>query len=105
MSENERIFYNVPKSFIMNIVDVITMVGTIKKLQYRKNYDSITWNSDIDECINSQDENLQVVDIYVSYEIDNDMAYSFEAYLDKYVQKFSDNMLHLEKCLAVKEND
>lgn len=105
MAFNNMIFYSVPKSFIMNIVNTVTMVGTIKELFYKDNYESLKWEKNINEYINSHDENPQVVDIYLSYYIDDDIANAFEAYLNKYVQKFSDNMLHLEKCLAVKEND
>ena len=105
MAVNREIFYSVPKSFIMDIVNVVKMVGTLKEISYRKDYDNPIWDSHIDEYINSHDENFPVADIYLLYEIDDDMQFSFEIYLDKYVQKFSDNMLHLEKCLAVKEND
>lgn len=105
MAVNEKIYYSVPKSFVMDIVNVITMVGTLKEISYRKDYDNPIWDGNIDEYLNSKDENFPVADIYLLYEIDDDMQYSFEIYLDKYVQKFSDNMLHLEKCLAVKEND
>lgn len=105
MAVNEKIYYNVPKSFVMDIVNVVTMVGTLKEISYRKDYDNPIWDSNIDEYLNSQDEKHPIADIYLLYEIDDDMKYSFEIYLDKYVQKFSDNMLHLEKCLAVKEND
>lgn len=105
MAENEKIYYSVPKSFIMDIVNVIKMVGTLKGIYYRKNYGNPIWDSHIDEYINSHDENFLVADICLLYEIDDDMQFSFEIYLDKYIQKFSDNMLHLEKCLAVKEND
>lgn len=105
MAVNEKIYYNVPKSFVMNIVNVVTMVGTLKKISYRKDYDNPIWDGNIDEYLNSQDEKYPVADIYLLYEIDDDMKYSFEVYLDKYVQRYSNNMLHLEKCLAVKEND
>lgn len=105
MASIEKIYYSVPKSFIMDIVNVITMVGTLQEISYRKNYDNPIWDTSINEYINSLDDKFPVADIYLQYEIDDDMQYSFEIYLDKYVQKFSDNMIHLEKCLAVDKDD
>ena len=71
---------------------MIELVGEVTQTRYAQpDLNEYLWSHELDD-------NLDYVDMAVDYCIDENMTYSFGAFLDKYVVKLVDDIQLLELC-------
>ena len=92
MERTSRIYFNIPVGITKDILSMIELVGEVSQVRYAQpDLDNYLWSNDLDD-------NLDYVDMAVDYRIDENMTYSFGAFLDKYVVKLVDDIELLELC-------
>lgn len=94
MVENTQFFDNVPVGLIENLKQQINLAGELKLISFREAGTSYSHRFPLDE-------DLSVADIAVIYSIDDDMQWSFEAYLETWLQKQIDNYNVAELCWSI----
>ena len=95
MVENTQLFDNVPVGLINKFKQQVELAGEIKSICYR---DSEANNGTYKFELNSDSS---VVDIALLYNIDESMQYSFEAYLEAWMQKQIDDYNVAELCWSI----
>lgn len=92
MGYTSRIYCNIPVGITKDILNMIELVGEIHYVRYAQpDLNEYLWSHELDE-------NFDYVDMSVDYRIDENMTYSFGAFLDKYVVKLVDDIELLELC-------
>ena len=92
MEYTSRIYFNIPVGITKDILSMIELVGEVAQARYAQPViDNYLWSNELDD-------NLDYVDMAVDYYIDENMTYSFGAFLDKYVVKLVDDIQLLELC-------
>ena len=92
MEYTSRIYFNIPVGITKDILNMIELVGEVTQTRYAQpEVDNYLWSNELDD-------NLDYVDMAVDYHIDENMTYSFGAFLDKYVVKLVDDIQLLELC-------
>lgn len=92
MEYTSRIYFNIPVGITKDILSMIELVGEVAQARYAQpEIDNYLWSNELDD-------NLDYVDMSVDYYIDENMTYSFGAFLDKYVVKLVDDIQLLELC-------
>ena len=92
MEYTSRIYFNIPVGITKDILSMIELVGEVAQVRYAQpEVDNYLWSNELDD-------NLDYVDMAVDYYIDENMTYSFGAFLDKYVVKLVDDIQLLELC-------
>lgn len=87
-----RIYFNIPVGITKDILSMIELVGEVAQARYAQpEIDNYLWSNELDD-------NLDYVDMAVDYYVDENMTYSFGAFLDKYVVKLVDDIQLLELC-------
>lgn len=94
MVENTQLFDNVPVGLIDKLKQQINLAGELKSICFREAGTPDSYKFPLDK-------DLSIVDIAVIYFIDNDMQWSFEAYLDTWFQKQVDNYNVAELCWSI----
>ena len=92
MEYTSRIYFNIPVGITKDILSMIELVGEVAQTRYAQpEVDNYLWSNELDD-------NFDYVDMAVDYYIDENMTYSFGAFLDKYVVKLVDDIQLLELC-------
>ena len=92
MEYTSRIYLNIPVGITKDILSMIELVGEVTQTRYAQpDLNEYLWSHEIDD-------NLDYVDMAVDYRIDENIIYSFEAFLDKYLVKLVDDIQLLELC-------
>ena len=92
MEYTSRNYFNIPVGITKDILSMIELVGEVAQARYAQpEIDNYLWSNELDD-------NLDYVDMAVDYYIDENMTYSFGAFLDKYVVKLVDDIQLLELC-------
>lgn len=94
-------FYNIPVALVESIIHTIELVSEDKpSIRYR---DGLSDSFQLTQA--TIEDDWDVVDMFLSYYIDDSMTYSFQIFLAKYVEdKLKDYNL-LEKCWSIETND
>lgn len=92
MAENTQIFDRLPVGLVNKLKQQVNLAGELKSICYRKSdgLDS-TYRFDLDS-------EFDLVDVIIIYNIDKEMQWSFEAYLEKWLQTQIDSYNKLERC-------
>lgn len=92
MAENTQIFDRLPVGLVDKLKQQVNLAGELKSICYRKSdgFDS-TYRFDLDS-------EFDLVDVIIIYNIDKEMQWSFEAYLEKWLQTQIDSYNKLERC-------
>lgn len=92
MAENTQIFDRLPVGLVDKLKQQVNLAGELKSICYRKSdgLDS-TYRFDLDS-------EFDLVDVIIIYNIDKEMQWSFEAYLEKWLQTQIDSYNKLERC-------
>lgn len=92
MAENTQIFDRLPVGLVDKLKQQVNLAGELKSICYRKSdgLDS-TYRFDLDS-------EFDLVDVIIIYNIDKEMQWSFEAYLEKWIQTQIDSYNKLERC-------
>ena len=92
MAENTQLFDRLPVGLVDKLKQQVNLAGELKSICYRKSdgLDS-TYRFDLDSEFN-------LVDVIIIYNIDKEMQWSFEAYLEKWLQTQIDSYNKLERC-------
>lgn len=92
MEYTSRIYCNIPVGITKDILSMIELVGEVTQTRYAQpDLNEYLWSNELDD-------NFDYVDMAVDYRIDENMTYSFGAFLDKYVVKLVDDIQLLELC-------
>lgn len=92
MEYTSRIYCNIPVGITKDILSMVELVGEITYVRYAQpDLNEYLWSHELDE-------NFDYVDMSIDYRIDENMTYSFGAFLDKYVVKLVDDIELLELC-------
>lgn len=94
-------FKNIPVGIIPNIIDTIELVATNVSGLYRDNTNIDTFNLYNQEI----QEESEKVDALITYDISEDMCYSFEVFINKYVNEAVEKYSLLNKCWELNIND
>lgn len=108
MAKNEKIIYSISIPMIIEITNLISTVAKITDIAYRdlSRCDFfLNGFTTINNFINAYTHSDTPIDLFIEYDINDDMRYSFDIFLDKYIEKYQKNVAHLEKCLAVDKDD
>ena len=96
MVENTQIFDNIPVGLIEKLKQQVSLAGEIKSICYRDS------RQDKDESYQFVlDDEIESVDIIIIYNIDKDMQWSFESYLETWMKKQIDNYNVAELCWSI----
>ena len=92
MAENTQIFDRLPVGLVDKLKQQVNLAGELKSICYRKSdgLDS-TYRFDLDY-------EFDLVDVIIIYNINKEMQWSFEAYLEKWLQTQIDSYNKLERC-------
>lgn len=92
MAENTQLFDRLPVGLVDKLKQQVNLAGELKSICYRKSdgLDS-TYRFDLDS-------EFDLVDVIIIYNIDKEMQWSFEAYLEKWIQTQIDSYNKLERC-------
>lgn len=92
MAENTQLFDRLPVGLVNKLKQQVNLAGELKSICYRKSdgLDS-TYKFDLDS-------EFDLVDVIIIYNIDKEMQWSFEAYLEKWIQTQIDSYNKLERC-------
>ena len=92
MAENTQLFDRLPVGLVEKLKQQVNLAGELKSICYRKSngLDS-TYRFDLDS-------EFDLVDVIIIYNIDKEMQWSFEAYLEKWIQTQIDSYNKLERC-------
>ena len=92
MAENTQLFNRLPVGLVEKLKQQVNLAGELKSICYRKSdgLDS-TYRFDLDS-------EFDLVDVIIIYNIDKEMQWSFEAYLEKWIQTQIDSYNKLERC-------
>lgn len=92
MAENTQLFDRLPVGLVDRLKQQVNLAGELKSICYRKSdgLDS-TYRFDLDS-------EFDLVDVIIIYNIDKEMQWSFEAYLEKWLQTQIDSYNKLERC-------
>lgn len=92
MAENTQLFDRLPVGLVDKLKQQVNLAGELKSICYRKSdgLDS-TYRFDLDS-------EFDLVDVIIIYNIDKEMQWSFEAYLEKWLQTQIDSYNNLERC-------
>ena len=92
MAENTQLFDRLPVGLVDKLKQQVNLAGELKSICYRKSdgLDS-TYRFDLDF-------EFDLVDVIIIYNIDKEMQWSFEAYLEKWLQTQIDSYNKLERC-------
>lgn len=92
MAENTQLFDRLPVGLVNKLKQQVNLAGELKSICYRKSdgLDS-TYRFDLDS-------EFDLVDVVIIYNIDKEMQWSFEAYLEKWIQTQIDSYNKLERC-------
>lgn len=92
MAENTQLFDRLPVGLVNKLKQQVNLAGELKSICYRKSdgLDS-TYRFDLDS-------EFDLVDVIIIYNIDKEMQWSFEAYLEKWIQTQIDSYNKLERC-------
>ncbi len=92
MAENTQLFDRLPVGLVDKLKQQVNLAGELKSICYRKSdgLDS-TYRFDLDS-------EFDLVDVIIIYNIDKEMQWSFEAYLEKWLQTQIDSYNKLERC-------
>lgn len=92
MAENTQLFDRLPVGLVNKLKQQVNLAGELKSICYRKSdgLDS-TYRFDLDS-------EFDLVDVIIIYNIDKEMQWSFEAYLEKWLQTQIDIYNKLEGC-------
>lgn len=92
MAENTQIFDRLPVGLVDKLKQQVNLAGELKSICYRKSdgLDS-TYRFDLDS-------EFDLVDVIIIYNINKEMQWSFEAYLEKWLQTQIDSYNKLERC-------
>ena len=92
MAENTQLFDRLPVGLVDKLKQQVNLAGELKSICYRKSdgLDS-TYRFDLDS-------EFDLVDVIIIYNIDKEMQWSFEAYLEKWIQTQIDPYNKLERC-------
>ena len=92
MAENTQLFDRLPVGLVEKLKQQVNLAGELKSICYRKSdgLDS-TYRFDLDS-------EFDLVDVIIIYNIDKEMQWSFEAYLEKWIQTQLDSYNKLERC-------
>ena len=90
MAENTQIFDRLPVGLVDKLKQQVNLAGELKSICYRKS-DGLdaTYRFDLDS-------EFDLVDVIIIYNIDKEMQWSFEAYLEKWLQTQIDSYNKLE---------
>ena len=92
MEYTSRIYCNIPVGITKDILNMIELVGEVTQTRYAQpDLNEYLWSHELDD-------NFDYVDMSIDYRIDENMTYSFGAFLDKYVVKLVDDIQLLELC-------
>lgn len=95
MAENTQLFDNIPVGLIDKLKQQVTLAGEIKSICYRNHrQDNGTYKFELDEKAES-------VDVIIVYDIDEEMQWSFESYLETWMQKQIENYNVAELCWSI----
>lgn len=95
MAENTQIFDNIPVGLIERLKQQVNLAGKIKSICYR---DSRQENESYKFEL---DENIESVDVIIIYNIDKDMQWSFESYLETWMTKQIEDYNVAELCWSI----
>lgn len=92
MAENTQLFDRLPVGLVDKLKQQVNLAGELKSICYR-NSDGLdsTYRFDLDS-------EFDLVDVIIIYNIDKEMQWSFEAYLEKWLQTQIDIYNKLEGC-------
>lgn len=92
MAENTQLFDRLPVGLVDKLKQQVNLAGELKSICYRKldGLDS-TYKFDLDP-------EFDLVDVIIIYNINKEMQWSFEAYLEKWIQTQIDSYNKLERC-------
>lgn len=95
MAENTQLFDAVPVGLIDKLKQQVTLAGEIKSICYRNSESNNgTYRFELNPEWNT-------IDTIVIYYIDDSIQYSFEAYLDVWMQKQIDEYNVAELCWSI----
>ena len=95
MAENTQLFDRLPVGLVNKLKQQVNLAGELKSICYRKSdgLDS-TYRFDLDS-------EFDLVDVIIIYNIDKEMQWSFEAYLEKWMEKQIENYNVAEVCWSI----
>ena len=95
MTENTQVFYNIPVGLVDKLKQQVTLAGEIISIRYR----------DYKQCNGPYkydlDPKAKAVDVFVIYNIDEEMQWSFESYLETWIEKQIENYNVAELCWSI----
>ena len=94
-------FKNIPVGIIPNIIDTIKLVATNVSGLYSDLTNVDAFNLYKQEI----QEESEKVDALITYDISEDMCYSFEVFINKYVNEAVEKYSLLNKCWELNIND
>lgn len=94
-------FKNIPVGIISNIIDTIELVATNVSGLYSDLTNVDAFNLYKQEI----QEESEKVDALITYDISEDMCYSFEVFINKYVNEAVEKYSLLNKCWELNIND
>ena len=94
-------FKNIPVGIIPNIIDTIELVAENVSGLYSDVTNIDTFNLYKEEI----QEESEKVDALITYDISEDMCYSFEVFINKYVNEAVEKYSLLNKCWELNIND
>lgn len=95
MAENTQLFDNIPVGLIDKLKQQVNLAGEIKSICYRDHRQGNgTYKFELDEATES-------VDVIIVYNIDEEMQWSFESYLETWMQKQIENYNVAELCWSI----
>lgn len=97
MQQFTQQFRDIPVGIVNNILDMITLVAEISSVVYRDAFD-LDCSSMYTSILKDE---YDKVDIAISYYIDDEMTYSFDVFLNKYVDTLLEQYKALKKCWSL----
>ena len=95
MAENTQLFDNIPVGLIDKLKQQVNLAGEIKSICYRDHRQGNgTYKFELDPKVES-------IDVIIVYNIDEDMQWSFESYLETWMQKQIENYNVAELCWSI----
>lgn len=94
-------FEDIPVGLTNDILDTIGFVAENIITLYSNKSDINSYNS----YRPTIEDTAEIIDMIITYDIEEEMCYSFEAFLNKYVSKLIENYTLLNNCWELEAND
>ena len=95
MAETTQLFYNIPVGLVDKLKQQVTLAGEIKSIRYRD------YKQNNGKYKYELDPKAESVDVFVIYDIDEEMQWSFESYLETWMDKRIENYNVAELCWSI----